>query len=866
MFRRQGADNTPAHRHPAHKGQQVLAWLALSLTVGVVVTLYLSLSLSISAHPLLMPLDDTYIHFQYARQLAAGDPFVYSAGDPPTSGGTSLLYPVLLSIGYRLGFDGWDLSYWAVTLGAVSFAGAVWLVYRIAAENPLAPGLPETNRYALVMALSFAVSGPFVWAALSGMETAWFLLVALLTFYAVQRDRMGLAIVAATLTTLTRPEGVALSGLAMLALALRVSWPAGTQARVKRAAGLVLPVLAAAVQPLANWLSTGEISSSGLQAKSLLTNAGAAPAERLEMVLEFFGRMWQELLSGYSADYGTYVSPLLADIALAGVLVGVWLAWRRRVNMALLALGWMVVLTAGISTLDTAFWQFKRYQLPVMALFFPAAAWTSALLGAQIKRRTPIPWARWILPALILVPALFTTVTFARAYRNNVRVVRDQQVAMVTWIREHLPPEARLGVHDVGLIGYLTGRPLYDVVGLTTPGAAESWRLGPGAIYETMADSEYRPDYFAIYPDVQGLRYLLDAGVFGEVLREFPVELPDDNVASATDYQAVYRADWSGTQAEEQVAQSTTLDYTAGMRLVDQVDVANLSSEAAHDYQWSYGEPVPGFVSEVYRLPYHACGLESDDCWATDGVRVLHAAETFTLKVNPGQDVLLVTRVHGRASVPLSLTVNDRWQQSRVQPAVSGRWLEVVTWIPAAEVVGRDLQVEIDPQIADPFVDAYRPAYHWAFQGEFEPSTPDAAPIATVGPDDSIRLLQADIEFLPADPLTVDLVWSGTADWPGDGVMFVHVYDDVNREPIAQTVQRPGGGVLPPQNWLPGILIRDRVTIDLPDDLLPGAYPVAVGFFDAITGQRYPAAGTGSDPDGRVFIGEIVIKESARES
>ena len=70
-----------------------MAWLALSLTVGLVTVLYLALSLAVSADPLLMPLDDTYIHFQYARQFAHAQPMVYNPGDPATSGGTSLLYP-----------------------------------------------------------------------------------------------------------------------------------------------------------------------------------------------------------------------------------------------------------------------------------------------------------------------------------------------------------------------------------------------------------------------------------------------------------------------------------------------------------------------------------------------------------------------------------------------------------------------------------------------------------------------------------------------------------------------------------------------------------------------------------------------------
>jgi len=93
--------------------------------------------------------------------------------------------------------------------------------------------------------------------------------------------------------------------------------------------------------------------------------------------------------------------------------------------------------------------------------------------------------------------------------------------------------------------------------------------------------------------------------------------------------------------------------------------------------------------------------------------------------------------------------------------------------------------------------------------------------------------------------------------------VFVHLYNSINAAPVAQTVARPAGDTLPPGNWLPGT-IRDVYTVSLPDDLPPGAYPVAIGLFDADSGARYPATGPGADQDGRLFIGEITIEESAQ--
>lgn len=838
-------------------GRRLLrAWTVLCLTVGAGTLLFLSASLAVSRDPLLMPLDDTYIHFQYARQFAAGEPFSYFPGDPATSGGTSLLYPAVLALGYRLGFTGWSLATWAVSLGALAFAGSAWLVYRIGAENPFGRS-GAGDGIALVLAVAFALTGPLLWAALSGMETALFLFVVLLAFYAVQRGRLRLAIVTTMLLPLVRPEGAFLAVLAVPGLALRIPWPDSAGRRAGQAAVLTLPVLACAIQPLINFAATGSLSSSGNAAKSHLTNGSVALMDRVLSVVETFGRIWAELVTGVSRDWGLFTSPLLAATALAGLLAGTWLALRaRRVTIPALALAWILVLTAGIATLDTAFWQFKRYQVPVMALFFPAAAWTCAALARRGPRGR---WAGWLIATLILVPALATTVTFARDYAVNVRVVRDQQVPMARWTAANLPAGARVGVHDVGLMGYFSGLSLYDVVGLTTPGPAESWRQGPGAIFEHMAQSAYRPDYFAIYPDVQGLRYLVDAGVFGQTLAEFAIELPPHNVAAATGLQLVSRADWSGVPDAEMPAQADTLRAIDGLTPVDSVDVADLDDEAAHDYTWWQTEQPAGFVTEVYRLEYQACGADVA-CAATDGGRVLTGGEGFMLATRPGEDLLLVTRMHGTASVPLEVEVNGQRQAARVQPAVPGRWVEMVTWVPG-EQVGSETRVRIKVE-SHAAGGVYRPYYHWAYQGAFAPEpAPETEPMAVFGTGGEVRLLDAEI-VRRADAIEVRLTWLGPAPGAGDALLFVHLYNQVDRPPAAQAPDaRPGGGALPPGNWLPGVR-QDILTVPLPPDLDAGTYPVAIGLYDTLTGERYPVEGTGADAAGRLFIGEILIEES----
>ncbi len=78
-------------------------------------------------------------------------------------------------------------------------------------------------------------------------------------------------------------------------------------------------------------------------------------------------------------------------------------------------------------------------------------------------------------------------------------------------------------------------------------------------------------------------------------------------------------------------------------------------------------------------------------------------------------------------------------------------------------------------------------------------------PVAWFG-DNRLGLLSHEINRRRRGELDVTLTWAGPAPDSGDGVVFVHLYnqDNIHTEPVAQVVERPGGGALPPGNWLPG--------------------------------------------------------------
>jgi len=81
------------------------------------------------------PLDDVFIHFDYARATAQGHPFEWTVGNGYSSGNTSLTYPFVLAAGWLLGFTGRDLMKWAALVAMVSVFGTLLAARRLFVES-----------------------------------------------------------------------------------------------------------------------------------------------------------------------------------------------------------------------------------------------------------------------------------------------------------------------------------------------------------------------------------------------------------------------------------------------------------------------------------------------------------------------------------------------------------------------------------------------------------------------------------------------------------------------------------------------------------------------------------------------------------
>ena len=813
---------------------------------------------------IVMPLDDAYIYQQYARQLARGMFFRYNSEDPPTSGTTSLLYPLLLAGGYLAGFRGEALSFFAFLQGVMWLIGSALLVHRIA-EILCGEWIGCCNH--LVSAWGsvalFLSNGALLWAYFSGMEGGMFTFMILALLYNTLRGEHNLSILCSALLALTRPEGALLAIAWVFINALRPftqRWAGRSyKTTVSFSWRFLLPLLAAGLQPLLNWYLTGSPVANGTRAKSWLYNVPFSLEDIVRVVWANYKRGWIIAITGIHFEFGWGFMPF--GLSLVGLLFLVWQMYREwRVGnpgVATLVFLWIAGGLLAVATMMPAFWHYNRYQIPFYALLILCGGAALVWFSREIPRATIWIWWAFLLLSLPSIPV------FVWRYAQAIQTAWNQQIAMAEWINQNLPLSARVGVHDAGAVRYFGGRYTYDLVGLTTPDAAQAHRQGPGAAFESMETHPGRPTHFATYPDIPGSifgwGYFEQTSLLDRLLAEFTIH-NYSRATSALETQAVYVADWRLAGSGERFYQSDILERTKGLTVMDTLDVADLDDEEAHRLRWWHEARRPGFPTEVWQMHYRAV----PEAEVLDGGRLVTGGMAFQVRTCPDEPLWIVGRLHAQQAGAVRVLVNGHDVGRWAYPPLPGEWLETLFRVPGDVVTGEWTEVILQVDARNPDFLHYAPYYFWFLQGEsrVEPVVVPQRMDVTFGPD--LHLLGFDLPrqvWHPGDVIPIKLFWQATAQSESDAKVFVHLYDAEGH----LGPQADGWayfGTRPPYTWMPGEVVRDPVLLRLPHNIVPGHYSIEVGLYRPDGSGRLPALRNGQRSffEDRVPLSEIEVR------
>jgi hypothetical protein len=605
------------------------------------------------------PLDDTFIHFDFARSTARGFPFQWIDGNGYSSGGTSLLYPFVLALGMLMGFRGLSAMHFAAVLASTcAFATVIGL-------RRAFTGLPRAASYSLPFALLGV--GALSWSLFSGMELALFLALwtgavcaedTLATKIAAGADLSARDFVPLTLWCValvaTRPEALITSGVLAAAMGWHLWRKHGLRRAVTAMAGTVVPAgCITLAHSVVNRLLTGDFAAAGAIVK-------------LEMYHPHM--TWRDVTESYFS-FLKYQVLRVTELHFSHVRYLGWLVWV----LAAIALvpkptrRWALLLWASLAgwIATVAFngqvrWQNERYAMPAVAFLLVAAA-----LGAGYLITLPLvsglrrgrAWGAFALGAAAVIT--FITVQtrcmagqvwfFGRASRN----IFDQQLQVGHRLGHLLNPTPhRVAMGDAGAIPYAADLPGLDLIGLggtyNLPFArAAGWGLGATLELIQRLPAQERPDVLALYPS-----WWQDLPLwFSDEIIENASATARGNVICGGPTKVVYHADFSALDNAE-----APLSIGPGEKVVAALDFADMVSERAHHYRIS--KPQYSYVG-MKKLPDPRDPHR--DLWDASRIVDPGLTQNFVLSnLREGKPLRLIFRVAPPAPQKLRVTVQGK--------------------------------------------------------------------------------------------------------------------------------------------------------------------------------------------------------------
>lgn len=462
--------------------------------------------------------DDFYIHAQYARNLATTGEWSFNPGEP-SYGSTSPLWVILLAI--------------PVSLGAPVYATGkiLSLSFFILSLFQLYRWRSHFHHPALHTTMIFVVAANH-WIRLatgSGMEATLATCLAIEFAHRLTNSRPARSVdwliagIFGGLAVLTRPEFVYLVVVVVLI-------PPWRRADLSRRVTLTALGALAVISP---WLWYAHLEFGALIPQTIHVKTTS-----------YYANAGNPLFSTLSRTLAFY-TPALALEMIAVALLGMDLLRRRDIKpffdispaIWLTALGLPAVYI--LNQLRASEGITYRYAAPVLGLLiYLGFRCLDQWLTLRPARRV------WLKPAIIVMVlfALLSQVTMSLlhlpALKRSRHYVHDVLWPAAEWLKNNTPPNTVIACFDVGVMGFVSERHVFDFIGLISPDIFAYIQSRGGMVSHAELIEHFRPDYLFFnrirqdsIPHDSGIVFQADYQSYRFTPREaFQQKLPDDMI------------------------------------------------------------------------------------------------------------------------------------------------------------------------------------------------------------------------------------------------------------------------------------------------------------------------------------------------
>jgi hypothetical protein len=424
------------------------------------------------------PLDDSWIHQTFARNLVTRREWAFFPGIP-SNASTSPLWSALLSVGYLLKM----MPYvWTYFLGFMSLWGLSTFI-ELSARKYFHAYHPPFPWIGTVLIFEWHL----VWSAASGMETLFFILlvsVIMIKVISGSDDYLFLGILTG-LSVWTRPEGITLLG------------PIG----------------------LSLLFSSKEWKECGKNIVNLVIGFGILFAFYLFFNLALSGLPWPNTFYAKQAEFNKLseipylvrfgreaLQPFIGVgfICLPGCVVFIIQQWKQNKVRIIGVFAWILGYIALFAWKLPVTYQYGRYVMPVIPIIV-----FMGLVGLFGVQYDPALRKRWAVMTFwkILAVAVLGVFWFlgASSYGKDVAYIESEMVTTAKWVSNNLPSDSIIATHDIGAMGYFGNHKLIDLAGLVTPEVIPIiFDVGEISTYLDEEGVDYVVTFSDWYPELTG--------------------------------------------------------------------------------------------------------------------------------------------------------------------------------------------------------------------------------------------------------------------------------------------------------------------------------------------------------------------------
>ena len=411
------------------------------------------------------PLDDSWIHAQFAHSLAIGHGMAYS-DTVQTPGDTSPLWVVLIAGIFRI----FGESHAVLELRCLS--GVAYLITGVitAAVTYQTTG----KRYLGVLAGLIVVTiSDMIWAGSAGMETSFFSMMVIAAYWSHLNDKSRISIRTAiifALTSLTRPEGILLFLFAILDTVLQGRVAGGIIAWGKVAVKKTVPRQVSSIHIFCycDTLRSLLLENNGASVPNTYYSKGGG-FHLISPIYTYIVYFYSVFISANPVMF------ILARVGIYGMLKDSG-KYQKKYCIYVFFL-FPIIGTVASTTVLT-----RRLFFTFIPLIVPIAMTgmntiTGMAANGPVKKRVQIVSAG----AMVLFSVIMNTIGVYPLHYFNEKVwseaeyfawgvhnINEQQVWIAHWLNSHVAPGAVVAANDVGAIGFLSQCRVVDVCGLVS--------------------------------------------------------------------------------------------------------------------------------------------------------------------------------------------------------------------------------------------------------------------------------------------------------------------------------------------------------------------------------------------------------------